>query len=193
MADMEKLEQLVRKQYESRHPNRTAWCDWLYENHVFTVANLTSDLCSRFHARQDVARAAALLHDIADSVMSHFDEGHDVNTERISRELLLQSGYSENDINLIINDIIRFHSCRDGESPKSLEGKAMATADGIAHISTDFYYFFAWGSSGHGDSWTELRSKLLKKIDRDYNAKLLFPEVKAELKPHYDTLLAQLK
>lgn len=39
MADIQKLEQLAKHQYEKKDPNRDRWSDWMYENHIFDVAN----------------------------------------------------------------------------------------------------------------------------------------------------------
>ena len=147
MSRLAILEQNVSYLYEAKHLGRADWADWLYERHVFVVAEKTAQLSERFNADAEPAVAAAMLHDIADAVMSRFDERHTEESLRIDRELLDVSGFSTDEIRLIIDDIIAKHSCRDGTVSESLAGKVMATADALAHITTDFYFYAVWANA----------------------------------------------
>jgi hypothetical protein len=46
---------------------------------------------------------------------------------------------AKSQIELVVDDAIRLHSCYDGNRPASLEGQALAAADALAHLKTDFY------------------------------------------------------
>ena len=65
MTRIQKLEHAVTDLYAAHNPERTDWADWLGENHVLLVADNAAGLAQRFGASQELARAGALLHDIA--------------------------------------------------------------------------------------------------------------------------------
>lgn len=187
MTKLNKLEEGVKKLYAAKNPERTEWADWLADNHVFVVADYAADLANRFGANSDLARAAALLHDIADCKMSRMDPGHEAESLKMARELMVQSGYAEEEISLVVDDAIRYHSCHDGESPESVEGKILATADSMAHLKTDFYVYAAW-AFGKIKTLQQLKEWVLKKIERDLNNKVFFDEIGEELRPDYEII-----
>lgn len=187
MNRIDTLDALVRKLYEQKDPTRTGWADWLYENHVFVVADYASDLAQKYLANEELARAAALLHDIADSVMNRFDQNHEAKSLEMSRDLLTQSGFSDEEVHLVVDDAIKFHSCHDGKVPRSLEGRILATADGLAHLKTDFYVFATWAMAD-GSSLAEVKDYVLKKVERDFNSKILFTEEKQKAEQDYQRI-----
>ena len=138
IATIDLLEYFVKKLYAERRPGRA---DWFYKNHVFEVADITSELAYKFGAWEELARAAALLHDIADAVMSRFSVGHEAYSREIARELMLRCGFAGSDIAVVVDDAVRYHNCHGGHVPITLEGKVMATADAICHLKSGFYDF----------------------------------------------------
>jgi len=190
MTKLQKLEQAVRDLYEKRNPARADWADWLYENHVFVVADFAEELALRYNADVQLCRAAAVLHDIADTVMSRFDPTHEEESLAIARKLLAEAGYTKNEIATIADDAIRYHSCHDGKRPKTLVGDILATADALAHLTTDFYthtteVLMKDRPKADTQSWAA------KKIPRDYHDKIAFDEVREETKPYYEKLTAR--
>lgn len=186
MTRLESLEAKVRELYESKDPDRDDWADWLYEQYIFIVADNAEKLAVRFGANKEYARGAAMLHDIADAKMKRFDDGHEQVSLDIARELLTGCGYAEDEMRVIV-DAIRLHSCRDGQLPVSLEGRVLATADSLAHLTTDFYETAVglWRDRS-GDVWA--RQKVLGKLDRDFDSKILFSEVREEVRADYERL-----
>jgi putative nucleotidyltransferase with HDIG domain len=186
-AKLKNLEKEVQALYESLNPSRDDWADWLYKNHVLVVYKFTEKLSKRFGANKEVAMAAALLHDIADAVMKRDSANHEAKSIEIAEELLRKPGFNESQVNLIINDVIRYHGCHNGESPKSIEGKVLATADALAHLKTDFYEFAA-RSLKDDFSPKEVKEWVLKKLDRDYLNKIQFEEIRREAKKDYEVI-----
>jgi len=139
MTRIEKLKEKIDSLYQSKNPNRADWADWLYEKHVFVVADKAKELAVRFDVNMELAEAAGMLHDIADVKMSRFDPAHEEESEQIAQELLEESDFHKEEVSIIVEDAIRYHSCNDGKVPNSLEGKIVATADAVAHLSSDFY------------------------------------------------------
>lgn len=190
MGRVQELEQEVKKLYDLKNPDRAAdWADWLFDGHVVIVADYASELAKRYGVREDTARAAALLHDIADAVMKREDQRHEQASLDIARDLLQKHGYDADEIHTIVDDAVALHSCHDGKIPSSPEGKVLATADSMAHLKGDFYLFATrhFGVS-QGKGLTDVKEWALKKIDRDYNNKILFDDVRSELARDYEML-----
>jgi len=185
MTQIEALKRKIDSLYEERRESRDEWADWLHKNHIFIVAEIAHDLAKRYDANDDLAIAAAMLHDIADAVMSRFAPDHEKTSAEIGRKLLQETGFTEEEIRIVMDDAIRYHSCRNGEVPKTTEGKVMATADALAHLQTDFYAH-AVESKRDKQSIEEIKDWGLAKIDRDFKNKILFPEIQKEAESSYE-------
>jgi putative nucleotidyltransferase with HDIG domain len=187
MGKLANLEADVKALYDAKDPNRGEWADWLAVHHVFVVADFASELAVRYGADESLARAAALLHDIADAKMSRFDPAHEETSLTMARELLAKNGYSDEEITLLIDDAIRLHSCHDGKVPTSLEGKILSTADSLAHLKTDFYLYAVYARSTE-ESLEDVKTWALKKLERDFHAKIQFDDVEKDTRSDYEML-----
>lgn len=183
---IQKLEENVRALYETKSPDRADWTDWLYENYVFVVADYSQQVAENFGGNPELARAAGMLHDIADAVMKRDDPSHEVRSVEIARQLLSEGGFSEDEIRIVVDDAIRFHACHGDEQPQTLEGKAMATGDGLGHIATNFYDYGLTNMKARGDSLEQIRTWALPKIERDYREKIQYDEIREETKVDYE-------
>jgi len=182
---LEKLEQHVRQLYNDPKPGRSEWAGWLADNHVFVVADYATELAGKHGSNRELTRVAALLHDIADVKMKRSDPTHEEESLRMARQLMQKAGYTAEEVALVVDDAIRYHSCYGDKRPKSLEGRILATADSMAHLKTDFYVFAAW-ALGRGSTLQELKEWVLTKIDRDLNNKIQFDDVRADVMPDYE-------
>lgn len=187
MSRLTELETAVHELYDTKDPNRAEWADWLADHHVFVVADFASELSKKFGASEDLARAAALLHDIADAKTSRFDPEHEEKSLTIARALLSENEYSDEEVKLIVDDAIKFHSCHNGNVPRSLEGKILSTADSLAHLKADFYLYALYAHE-KGDSLDDIKAWALDKLDRDFHVKIQFDDVREEARPDYEML-----
>lgn len=192
MSRTEQVKRKVDELYQARNLSRSDWADWLYAHHVFVVADYARQLAERFHADQDAAVAAAMLHDIADIAMKRDNPRHEEESMEIAKRLLHETGFTDDETTVIVDDAIRLHSCRGDEAPATLEGKILATADALAHLRTDFYRTELNDPStrmlsGRG-TFEEIRQWALPKIDRDFYKKIAFDEVREETRPDYEGL-----
>lgn len=185
MSSVKKLEKKVADLYESKNPNRDDWADWLYKKHVFVVAEKAGIFSDRFGGNRNLAMAAGMLHDIADAVMRRDDSGHEEKSFSIAIEFLTDCGFTESEKEIILDDALKYHSCRNGNLPQTIEGKLMATADAVAHLSTDFYQHAIRDKGGLSE---EVKKWGLEKIDRDFNKKIFFDEVREEARADYERL-----
>ncbi len=187
MNRIEALKDRIDALYLDKNTSRAKdWADYLHTSHVFKVADKARELAVRFGAGVDLVVAAAMLHDVADAVMSREDPRHEQESMAIARGLLRLSGFTDAEITLIVDDAIKYHSCRDGDAPRTLEGKIMATADAVVHLQTDFYDFAVENFTARGETKADILKWGLEKTDRDFNKKIFFPEVQDEVRPDFE-------
>lgn len=179
------LKKKISALYEAKDSNRAEWADWLYENHVFVVADYSGALAIRYNANQELAMAAGMLHDVADAVMAREDSEHEARSWEIARTLLVESGFLAEEISIVVDDAIRFHGCHGDNIPQTLVGKVMASGDALGHLCTDFYDY-ALSVMQKKESIEEIRDWAFSKIERDYRKKLHFEEVRAEITADYE-------
>ncbi|NTW15505.1 MAG: HD domain-containing protein [Candidatus Moranbacteria bacterium] len=189
MKKIDFLKDKVCQLYEAKNPDRADWADWLFQNHVFVVVNYAEAIAKKIQAKEELAMAAGMLHDIADAEMSRFDERHTKRSQEIAETLLKDAGFPDREIATVI-DAINHHGCRDGKVPVTSEGKVMATADAVAHLSTKFYDYARKAMGRAGKSSEEIASWALSKIERDYNDKIFFDEVRTEVLKDYERVKA---
>ncbi len=187
MNRVEKLRDGVVKLYEAKTPGRADWADWIYEGHVVLVAKASKEIAEKYGGNPELAEAAGLLHDIADTVMKRDEFGHEERSFKIARTLLAECGFNEEEINIVVDDAIAKHSCHGDIRPGTAEGKAMAAGDGVVHMQSDFYAIaekrrHEFQSSGEISAWA------LPKIDRDFNNKIAFDDLRESVRGDYERL-----
>jgi hypothetical protein len=153
---------------------------------VLVVARLAETFATSHKAIVEFAVAGALLHDIADVRMDRDVPGHEQISLDMARELLIECGYTDDETRTIVSDIIEPHSCNDDNMPELLEAKVVASADAAAHFITDFYPYFCWMHYGPEDNLEIFKAWVLKKIEKDFNKKIFFDDVRADVRPHYE-------
>jgi len=189
MSKISQLRNEVRAVYEKKMPHRARWSDWIYEGHVVHVGEASRQIAERFGGDPDLAEAAGLLHDIADAEMPREDPQNEIRSLEMARELLAKTGFSKEEIEIVVNDAILHHSCRGDDRPQTPEGKAMAAGDAFAHLATDFYFVVEEGRKGF-QTPQEIADFVLPKIERDFINKIAFDELREEVRPLYEKLVA---
>jgi len=187
VQNLDTLRRHVEVLYAANNPKADPWIDWSYKNHVLVVAAHTQKLATAHEANIELAVAGALLHDIADTITTRKDPEHKAKSLELAREILQKSGFSDDETTFVITEIIMPHSCKES-LPTVIEGKVMATADGAAHFSTDFYPVFCWRHYGPQDDYQVFKSWMLAKMEKDITRKFFFDEAKQEIFPRYEAL-----
>lgn len=188
MARLDDLWQKVASLYNEKLETRDEWSDWLYPNHVVVVTQNAQKIAEKKGADAELSQVAALLHDCADFKMKRMDEKHEEESLETARKLMKEFGYSDEEIALVVDDAIRYHSCNGDEHPKSIEGLVLATADSLAHLQTHFYVFATWSFGRSDRSLKALNEWVLKKIERDLYNKISFDDIREEARPDYEMI-----
>lgn len=71
---------------------------------------------------------------------------------------------------------------------QNIRGKILATADAIAHLTTDIYVKLHKIKVPHTISPQEFTDWVLNKLDRDFHDKIFFVDVRQQMKPKYNQL-----
>jgi tRNA (guanine37-N1)-methyltransferase len=187
---IDQLKAKVDALYMAQSPSRADWSDWLFKHHVHAVAAFAHRLARKYHADADIVRAGGMLHDIADAVMSRFNPDHALASAQIARGFLAESGFSEKEIEQVVDDCMARHACRDGNTPLSLEAKIVATADAMAHLATPYYDLARRHLEKEQKTQKQIDAWVKAKAQRDFNEKLLFADEKKEMQPFFSALVS---
>lgn len=191
MERIEALERFVRELYTSNVDTQADLAPWLFEHHVFKVADEANRIASIYGGDPELAEAAGMLHDVADAVMRREDPQHEEKSREIARDLLSRSGFNSDDSKIVVDDALRYHSCRGDERPQSAEGKAVAAADAYVHLTTDFYPHIVGVFRQRGESESDIKAWLSEKIDRDLQKKIVYEDLQNVVRPYYEALRNQ--
>ncbi len=184
---IEKLKARVDAFYADKNTSREkGWADYLHGHHIYIVAETARVLTERFHGKADIAAAAAMLHNVADALMSREDPRHEQEGILIARSLLRACAFSDVEIQTIVDDAIKCNGCRGTYRPHTLEGKIMATADAMVNLQSDFYEFAERNFAARGVTKANISKWGLEKTDMDFKTRIFFPEIQDDLRPDFE-------
>ncbi len=192
MRPIERLRQEVHELYSEKRPGRADWADWIYDKHVILVGDEARKIAQEYGGNPDLAEAGGLLHDIADAVMKREDPEHEQESLHIARELLQKTGFTDDEMSIIVDDAITNHGCHGDIRPATPEGKAMAAGDGVIHLVSDFYQIAEAGRLGH-ESPQEVAEWALPKLERDFTNKIAYDPLRKKVRPDYERLVAHFR
>lgn len=162
---------------------------WMWQDHTQWVADKAKVLAKKYGADIEASYCAALIHDLGDSKYERGDNDFDTWTWQTGKEILRTAGFRRQARDEIL-EAMRTHSCHPNHLPTAIEGKVLATADGMRHIQTSFFPMICYMNRPEGiRTYEEWQSWFNNKIGRDYNAKILFKDEKDEVKEDYEALL----
>ena len=166
----------------------TSMGKWMWRNHTQWVANKAAELAEKYGANTEKVYCAALLHDLGDS---RYERGHadfDTWSWNTSKAILKKAGFRKAERDEIL-EAIRTHSCHPGHLPATIEGKVLATADGMWHLQTSFFPVICYmNRPDNTHTYEEWQKWFSSKVERDFNTKIFFEDEKEEVRKDYDAL-----
>jgi putative nucleotidyltransferase with HDIG domain len=167
----------------------TSMGKWMWHNHTQWVADKAKNLAEKYGANAEKSYCAALLHDLGDSEYERGHEAFDSWSWEKSKEILKKAGFRREERKEIL-EAIRTHSCHPGHLPVTLEGRVLATADGMWHLQTSFFPSICYMNRPQDThSYEEWQEWFIGKIERDFGPKIFFADEKAEVQEDYEALL----
>ncbi|HSX28430.1 MAG TPA: HD domain-containing protein [Candidatus Saccharimonadales bacterium] len=166
----------------------TSMGKWMWQHHTQWVADKAKKLAKKYGADSERAYCAALLHDLGDSKYERGHEAFDAWSWETSKVILKKAGFRKA-VRDDILEAIRTHSCHPGHLPTTMEGKVLATADGMWHLQTNFFPVICFMNRPEGiSSYKEWQEWFTQKIARDFGPKIFFTDERAEVQEDYAAL-----
>jgi putative nucleotidyltransferase with HDIG domain len=185
---MEKSKTVFTEVNELYSTAATSMGKWMWHNHTQWVADKSKELAEKYGADSEKAYCAALLHDLGDS---KYERGHaefDAWSWETGKVILKKAGFRKNERDDIL-EAIRTHSCHPGHLPTALEGKVLATADGMWHLQTSFFPVICYMNRPDiTNSYEEWQEWFDGKIERDFGPKIFFEDEKTDVREDYEAL-----
>lgn len=157
---------------------------WYLKYHLELVEKLSLELCNIYKsANNNLVLALVWLHDY--NKIFGVPENAD---ESCGAKLLRRIGLGENEV-LEIKKYVEIIESRNIVASDALEVKIVSSADGASHFVGPFYYF--WWYENSDASPNKLMKDNYEKALRDWNKKIVLPEVKQAFKARFEFLLEQ--
>jgi hypothetical protein len=155
------------------------------EDHVFEVEKWAKKLfISNPLANEEIVSLGAWLHDFGHYPINP-EEDHAITSERKAKEFLEKENYDKSKTEKVLH-CIRSHRCRD-VMPETIEAKILACSDSASHLTSTMYFDILKIAKNEHTPYSALG-----KLERDYRDVSLFPEIKKEITPLYDSWKALL-
>jgi len=156
--------------------------EWFFEEHLKIVEKHVLDILEKVpSADKEVVMLGVWLHDtqrIRGVNAPHQDGG-----AQEAKKIMSQFDYDDNIIKKVQN-IIQTHSC-DDKMPNTVEGRILATADAMAHYTSDFFLRIAILGDRNVE---EYKKWALEKIEKNYNKKISFDFAKEKIKDRHNII-----
>ncbi len=162
---------------------------WFLKTHIEYVDKLAVQLAEIKNANKDVIRLAVWLHDIGHR-NNGVAEDHHIQNSKFAVKLLTEKGFDADTVKAVEHCVLT-HRCMDDYKPETLEAKVLASADAMSHID-NFSAMLCAVFVIKKLTVPEAYEWLSKKIDRDWNKKILLPEGKEIVKEKYEEVCAIL-
>mgnify|MGYP000114837100 CR=1 FL=1 len=151
-----------------------------YKLHFVPVFEYSMKLAEITRANKEVVELAAWLHDLGR--VKFGPENHHKTGAVEAEKILREFGYPE-EITEHVKECILTHRSMEGENPRTIEAKIIASADAMAHYDTIPWLlivrFKKTGNLKESVEW------VLEKVNRGWEKKIFIPEAREMIKEKY--------
>ncbi len=155
--------------------------EWMVEYHLKIVEKIAMELCDIYtEADRDIVQALVWFHDFGKPIN---EENERVVTLSEGPKVMLECGFSQE----FVDKVIEYWQLMEKKNEidirtTPIETQIVSSADGASHFTGVFYpsYF-----NENGDDFTTTQEYLKKKIEKDWNRKIVLPEVQKAFQCHY--------
>lgn len=153
---------------------------WYIEYHLNIIEKISLQLCERYsEADQLWVLLLVWMHDFEKIVRNG-----SIYQGTLGKEFLEDLDFSPEDINKLLLDIDIFERKTDIKLVDAkIEIKIVSSADAAAHLIGPFYSIFWWENPNM--SVENLRKSNWDKLEKDWNKKVVLPEIRDTYENHY--------
>jgi len=165
---------------------------WFVKWHLEIVEKLALELASHYpEADRDLVEVMAWLHDYAKIL--DFDRQHERDLLDKGRDKLIELGFAEDFANKAADYIEMHDKSQEMDLRQApIEVQISSTADGCAHVVGPFMVLFwheATDRTFTNKTLEELMAINRKKLDKDWNYKIVLPEARKAFAKYHDVFL----
>ena len=157
---------------------------WFLKYHLELVEKISLELYQKYpNSDLELLQGLVWIHDYG-KILGIKDEEEVIEK---SKKFMEEIGFEEEYVNRVINLLEIFESKMTVDlSEAPIEVRVVSTADGVSHMYGPFYQMYCYENPEM--SVEDLMESNIKKLEKDWNRKIVLPEVKEELQERYEFL-----
>ncbi len=157
---------------------------WFLKYHLELVEKISLELYQKYpNSDLELLQGLVWIHDYG-KIVGIKDEEEVIEK---SKEFMKEIGFEEEYVNRVINLLEIFESKMTVDlSEAPIEVRIVSTADGVSHMYGPFYQMYCYENPEM--SVEDLMESNIKKLEKDWDRKIVLPEVKEELQERYEFL-----
>lgn len=167
------IENFLRKEF--------TYHEWMVDYHLKIVEKIALELCDIYkEADRDVVQTLVWFHDFGKPLD---EENERTITRTEGPKVMLQCGFSQEFVDTVLErwELMEKKNEIDIRTTP-IETQIVSSADGASHFTGVFYpsYF-----NENGDDFITTQKHLKEKIEKDWNRKVVLPEVQKSFESYY--------